>query len=85
MTTHEFNNRASQDERRRVELDTYLARAQADTDLAAGGRFKKEVEARVTGTPTYPPQPASSFWAKSLDEVSGPEAPLGYSVNQQGE
>lgn len=71
----------TQDEKLKVLRDSYLSRAQADADLGSQGRFKRETEARVTGTPTYPPQPPSSFWAKSLDEVSGTEPPFGVDIN----
>jgi hypothetical protein len=69
----------TQREKREGLENTLLGRAQADGDLAAGGRFKKEIETRVTGVPTYPPQPPSSFWAS--DPVP-PEEPLGVDVNE---
>jgi hypothetical protein len=39
MTTHEFNNDSDQAERRRVERDTYLTRAQSVADLTSQGRM----------------------------------------------
>ena len=74
-----FNNESTQAERRQVELDTYLARAQADTDLAAGGRFKNQNPTEVVGVPQYPAQPANSPWHH--DPVL-PEEPLGIDVNK---
>jgi hypothetical protein len=63
--------------------DTFFSRAQADAELGAQGRFKRETATRVTGVPTYPSQPASSPFAKGLDEVVGPERSLGVDVNAQ--
>jgi len=72
---------ASQAERREVlRNDTYLSRAKADADLAAGGgRFAKEVATRVVGVPRYPTLPATSPWAG--DPVPD-EPPLGYSIDE---
>jgi hypothetical protein len=56
--------------------DTYLSRAQADADLGAQGRFKRETTTRVTGVPVYLSLPARSPWAKGFDEVVGVEPPL---------
>jgi hypothetical protein len=61
--------------------DTYFSRAQADADLEAQGRFKREVSAEVIAKDAlikYPEQPASSPFA--CDPV-GPEKPLGYDIN----
>ena len=54
---------------------TYYDRAKADAEQErlAGGRFKNEVNSRVTGVPTYPPQPETSPWHH--DPVP-PEPPL---------
>lgn len=52
---------------------TYLAHAKANADLEAGGRFKKEMETKVTGVPRYPQQPESSPWRR--DPVP-PERPI---------
>lgn len=79
MTTHEFNNDSDQAERRRVERDTYLTRAQSDADLTSQGRFKKEIATRVTGVPSYPQLPASSPWSNAFDQ--NVELPLGYAVD----
>ena len=43
MTTHEFNNNSNQAERRRVERDTYLTRAQSDADLTASGAVHRKI------------------------------------------
>ena len=67
MATHEFDNDSNQAERQRVERDSYLTRAQADADLAAQGRFKRETTTRVTGVPVYPSLPPSSPWANGFD------------------
>jgi hypothetical protein len=80
MTTHEFNNQASQSERREILKDTYLTRAAADADLASSGRFKKETTTRVTGVPTYPSLPESSPWASGFDVNAEP--PLGFAVDE---
>ena len=85
MSNQPFNNDTDQQTRQQVLKDTYLSRAQADADLAAGGRFKKQVETHITGTPSYPQQPSSSPWAKSLDEVSGPEGPFDIDIEFVGE
>ena len=52
------------------------------TDLGAQGRFKREVQTRVTSVPSYPSQPANSPFAKGFDEVVGPEPPLNMDLNQ---
>ena len=80
MPTHDFRNDSNQDERRRVERDTYLSRAAADADLTSQGRFKKETTTRVTGVPTYPSLPPSSPWANGFDE--NVEPPLGFAVDE---
>lgn len=80
MTTHEFNNNSNQAERRRVERDTYLTRAQSDADLTASGRFKKETSTRITGVPAYPSLPASSPWSSGFDQNLEP--PFGVDVGE---
>ena len=78
MTTHEFKNDSDQAERRRVQRDTYLARAQAELD-EAGGRFKRQTPRLVgAGPPQYPRLPSSSPWASP--DPSGDEPPLGIDV-----
>jgi hypothetical protein len=50
------------------ERDTFHSRAQADAELEAQGRFKRQNETRITGSggvPTYPAQPATSPWGGS--------------------
>jgi hypothetical protein len=84
MTAHEFDNDSNQAERRSVQRDTYLSRAEADADMV-GGRWKKQTETRVTGTPTYPQQPESSPWARSLDEVVGAEPPFSIDIDFVGD
>jgi len=80
MSNQPFNNETDQQIRRQVLKDTFLNRAQADAEMSAGGRFKKQTaETRVTGVPTYPKQPANSPW--SNDPVP-PEEPLGFSINE---
>src|SRR5262245_6597409 len=82
MINQPFNNDTTQSERRTVQRDTYLARAQADAEMSAGGRVKRQKETMVTGTPTYPTQPASSPWHS--DPVPA-EEPLGYEIDFLGE
>jgi hypothetical protein len=53
--------------------DTFFSRAQADADLTAQGRFKKETATRVTGVPTYPSMPPSSPWSSGFDQNVEPE------------
>ena len=78
MSNQPFNDDTDQQTRRQVLKDTYFARQQNTVD-DAGGRYAKLNPAKVIGsTPSpVPQQPASSPWAKSLEEVSGPEPPLG--------
>lgn len=81
MTTHEFKNDSDQAERRRVQRDTYLARAQAELD-EAGGRFKGKTPSTIihkNPASIYPRLPSSSPWAKP--DPSGDEPPLGIDVN----
>jgi len=84
MTTHEFNNQASQAERREVlRNDTYMARQQNTVD-DVGGRFAKLTPATVTGSapsPQYPQLPEGSPWAKGFDQ--NVEPPIGFDVNAQ--
>src|SRR5262249_24164231 len=58
---------------------TYLDHAIASANLEAQGRFRRETESKITGTPTYPRQPSSSPW--STPDPSGPEPPLGYEID----
>ena len=84
MSNQPFNDDTDQQTRRQVLKDTYLSRAQADADLI-GGRFKKQVETHITGTPSYPQQPSSSPWLRSLDELTGPEPSFGVDIELVGE
>jgi len=77
MTNQPFNNDTDQQTRRQVLKDTYLSRAQADADMAAGGRFAKPTP-KLSGVPQYPPQPPTSHWA---GDVVPTERPLGIDVN----
>jgi hypothetical protein len=81
--TEEFNNSASQEERRRVLREsTRLGHAEANADDEAGGRFAKLNRPAVVGASPvsqYPWQPEESPWA--ADPV-GPEPPLGVDVNE---
>ena len=79
MPTHDFRNDSDQAERKSVERDTYLTRAQSDADLTSQGRFKRETATRVTGVPSYPQLPASSPWASGFDVNLEPQ--LGYAVD----
>ena len=80
MTTHNYDNQSSQDERREVLKDTYLNRAAADADLASSGRFKRETATRVTAVPVYPSLPESSPWAHGFD--TNVEPVLGFAVDE---
>jgi hypothetical protein len=62
----------SQREKREIIKDTFFSRAQAEADMV-GGRWKKQTETHVTGTPQYPRQPSNSPWHS--DPVP-PEEPL---------
>jgi hypothetical protein len=78
------NNDTDQQTRRQVMRDTYLARALADTDLEAQGRFKRQNPTSVTAAPTYPRQPSNSPWSQSLDELTGTEPPFGFDIEYVG-
>jgi hypothetical protein len=52
----------SQREKREILKDTFLSRAQADAEIEAQGRFKKQSPMMIVGAPQYPRQPASSPW-----------------------
>ena len=79
--THEFNNEASQSERREVlRNDTMFSRQQNIVD-DAGGRYAKLTPSNVIGStsaPQYPKLPASSPWSQFDQNV---EPVLGFSVN----
>jgi hypothetical protein len=66
--------------------DTLFSRQQNELD-ESGGRYAKQTSTTLTGTgvPTYPKQPISSPYAKGLDEVTGPEPPLGVDIEFVGE
>jgi hypothetical protein len=53
-------------ERYQVLRDTYLSRAQADAEIEAQGRFKKQNPTTVTSVPQYPRQPTNSHPILSL-------------------
>jgi hypothetical protein len=72
----------TQAEKKQILKDSYFARAQANADLEAQGRFKKETATKVTGVPTYPPMPANSPWHH--DPVPATE-PLGFDIEFVGE
>jgi hypothetical protein len=74
----------SQREKREVLKDCYLTRSQAEAEMV-GGRWKKQTETRVTATPTYPQQPASSPWSQSLDELTDTEPSFGVDIEFVGE
>jgi hypothetical protein len=78
MSDSPYRNEATQSEKREVLRDTYLSRAQADADLGAQGRFKKETATSVTAVPTYPKQPTNSPWSS---DVLGPEEPFPVDIN----
>jgi hypothetical protein len=82
MTTHDFNNQASQAERKAiVKNDSYFAR-QSNTVEDSGGRYAKLTPTKVIGStpsPQYPSLPASSPWAQFDQNV---EPPLGIAIDE---
>ena len=62
---------------------TYLDHAIAAAELEAQGRFKKQAESKITGTPTYPRQPSNSPWASP--DPTGPEPPFPFDIDFVGE
>jgi hypothetical protein len=60
MSNQPFNNDTDQQTRRQILKDTYLSRTQADADLEAQGRFKKQSPTMIVGA-QYPKQPANSL------------------------
>jgi len=80
MTTHEFDNRSDQAERRKVLKDTLFARQQNTAD-DAGGRFTKLTPSTLTGqSQQVSPLPPSSPWSSGFDQNVEPE--LGFSVDE---
>ena len=81
--THEFNNQASQSDRREVlRNDTLFSRQQNAID-DSGGRFAKLTPATITGVtpaPIYPQLPASTPWSNGFDTNVEPQ--LGYAVDE---
>jgi hypothetical protein len=61
--------------------DTFFSRAQADADLGAQGRFKKETMTKVTGVPRYPQQPTNSPWHDNPVPYDAVTDQLGFAVN----
>jgi hypothetical protein len=87
MSNQPFDNDTPQAERKAiVKNDSHFSRQQNIID-DAGGRYAKLNPAKITGsTPSpVPQQPTSSPWAKSLDELTGPEGPLGFDIEFVGE
>jgi hypothetical protein len=77
--SYPFDNPTTQGERRKVNRDTYLARAEVEAGLV-GGRWTKPTEATVIGSKAgcaYPRLP-ETLWTNWPDST---EPPLGYSVN----
>lgn len=89
MTTHNFDNDATQAVRKAIvkndsyitsERNTYLSRT--DPDDEAGGRFKKEIPTKIIGASPalqYPRLPPSSPWASPCP--TGVEPVLGIDIN----
>ena len=74
------------DQQTHRQVDTYLSRAQADAEIEAQGRFKKQNPTTVTGAASsYPRQPGNSPWAKGVDEVVGSEPPLDIDIEFVGD
>ena len=80
MTTHEFNNQASQSERREVLRNDTMLRPPKNTIDDAGGRFAKLTPATITGatSPQYPQLPAIHRGLTASIRTSNP---LGFSVD----
>jgi hypothetical protein len=84
MSDQPFNNNSDQQTRREVLKDTYLSRAQADAEIEAQGRFKKQNPTTVTGVhQQYPRQPSNSPWA--TPDPTGPEPPFPFDIEFVGE
>jgi hypothetical protein len=71
----------SQREKREVLRDTYLSRAQADAEIEAQGRFKRQSPTTIVGA-QYPRQSSNSPWASP--DPTGPEPPLGEDIEYVG-
>jgi len=82
MSAHEFNNDSNQAERRGVQRDCYLSRAQADAEIEAQGRFKKHKPSIVGELPQYPTLP-SGPWASP--DPSGIEPPFPVDIEFVGD
>ena len=86
MTTHNFNNDATQSERKAIitsERNTFLARTEAELEEESGGRFKKKTRTTIVGVnpaSAYPRLPPSSPW--SCPDPTGVEPILGVDVNE---
>src|SRR5262245_16151574 len=83
MINPPFDNDTDQQTRREVLKNTYFSRAQAEADLEAQGRFKKQNPTTVTGVPQYPAQPTNSPWA--TPDPTGPEPPFPIDIEFVGE
>jgi hypothetical protein len=83
MSNQPFNNDTDQQTRRQVMRDTYLARAQADAEIEAQGRFKRQSPTTIVGAPQYPRQPSSSPWASP--DPTGPEPPFPFDIDFVGD
>jgi hypothetical protein len=78
-----MSNEATQSEKRAiVKNDSYFSRQQNTPD-DAGGRYSRITPSQLTGqSPSpVPTLPATSSFAQGIDQVVGPEPPLGFSVN----
>ena len=87
MTTHNYDNPASQSERKAIvtnERNTFLSRTEAELEEAGGRYARQRPNTIIANNPAaqYPRLPASSPWASPCP--SGVEAPLGVDVNALG-
>lgn len=82
-TMKEFVNDSTQAERKAVvkndQRSTYLDHAIANAEMEAQGRFAKVNATTVVGVPQVPKQPETSPFHH---DPCGPEAPLGYDINE---
>jgi len=63
---------------------TFFERSQLDLALESQGRFRNVTSATVVGATPHavPRMPANSPWATGIDQLTGKEPPLGYSINE---
>jgi hypothetical protein len=85
MTVDYWNRWTQAEKKQEVLRDTFLSRAEADAQLEAQGRFKRQNETRITGAaaPSYPQQPSGPWSSQPVPLPDPITDQLGYGIDEQ--